>query len=114
MRDGAGAQPHGLQPVLLQGEVQRRRACAPIGIHRAHHRTGIHHLLHVGGDLAQLVRVRAGDAVGDRKWRIRAEHQLGDTHARLGSQALGNRLAQPLFQRLALVLIVGTHHDLGE
>jgi hypothetical protein len=54
LRHGAGGQAHGLQAVLLQGEVQGRRAHAPVGIHGTHHRTGVHHALHLGGDAAQL------------------------------------------------------------
>ena len=114
LRHGAGGQPHGLQSVLLQGEVQRGRTHAPVGIHRAHHRTGIHDLLHVSRDFAQLVRIRASDPVGNWVRRIRAEYELGDTHARLGGKTVGDCLSQSVFQRLALVLAVRADHDLGK
>ena len=66
------------------------------------------------GDGAQHLGVRAADAVGDGKRRIRAEHQLRDSHARLRRQAGGNGHAQTLLEAVARLLAVGAHDDLGK
>jgi hypothetical protein len=112
--NGAGSQSHGLQTVLLQGEVQRRYARPPVGVDRAHHRARVHDMLHVGRDTAQRLRIGPGHAVGNGEWRIRTEHELRDAYARFGRQTVGDGLTQALLQRLTLFLAIGPDHDLGE
>ena len=62
---------------------------------------GAHHVLDLAGDVPQLVGVGAHDTEVDGEGRIRAEDELGDSHARLGRQPFGDLLAQPQLEAIA-------------
>ena len=83
--------PIALQSVLIQDEMQRRHALAPIAVDRSHH-AGWRCITasDLVGDVAQLVRVGPHDTESDRERRVRAEHQLGHAHPRFRRQAVGD------------------------
>ena len=83
-----------LQPVLIEREMQRRYALAPVGVDRSHHRAGLHHCSHLRRDVTQLVGIRAHHAERHRERGIRTKHQLRDAHAGFRRKAVGHRLTQ--------------------
>ncbi len=107
-------QAQGLEPILVQREMECRHAGAPIRVDRAHHWTGVHDGLHLRGDRAKLVRVRSHDAIRHRERRGRSEHDLGDPHLCLGGQSLRHGIAQPELEGFPLLVVAREHDDLGE
>ncbi|MNI65801.1 hypothetical protein D3C73_1213240 [compost metagenome] len=114
LRRIGGAQADGAQPVLIQHEMQRGRALAPVGVDLPHRRIFLHHLTHLLRDLAHGVFLRPRHAKRHRERRIRSEHQLRHPHPRLRRKLIGHRLARAKLERVAVLLAAGQHNDLGE
>jgi len=114
LRHVAGGQTDALQPVLIEREAKRGHALAPIGVGRSHQGAGLHHSMHLRGNVTKLVRVRAPHTERNRKGRVRAEHKLGNSHTRLRRQAIGHHLSQSELERLARLFAPSQYDDFRE
>ena len=89
----ARAQPHELQAILVEHEMDCWGALTPVLVHLAGMGVGAHDGLDLVGNGPQLIGVGAHDTEVDQVTGIGAEDELGDPHASLRHQSLGDPLA---------------------
>ncbi|MNY32001.1 hypothetical protein D3C86_1661890 [compost metagenome] len=94
--------------------MQRRGALVPFQVRVDHMGIGRHHGADPMGDAAQLDRIGADDAEGDRPDHRRAEQQLVHPHPRLGEFSLVDVLLQGGHDLVPRRGILRHGNDLGE
>ena len=84
-----GAESQQLQAVLIEHEMDRWRALAPVLVDLTGMGICPHDRLNLIGDCTELLGVGAHDAKVDQVARIGTKDQLRDTHAGLGCESFG-------------------------